>query len=241
MKQFEALGPLVRGEGYRERFDYWLNTLLYLRSIAEMSCAWGEYNSAITKVKAEKDAAEQKRLGRQLALPARQKLVRLVNDIYDHLLGTVSSPGELGTVMNWNQHNLPGILTKPGEELRKLIDAPLPADAQPALRYRGPTRIIVPTKRTCLAPGEPLNLKVIVLAEEPPREAGFYWRKLGGRKFAQIPLRLVARGVYRVQLVPEEKEDFEYYVQVETAPGQIVCYPATAPKVNHVVVNWSGL
>jgi hypothetical protein len=238
--EFAALSPQVRGPGNRERYDYWLNTFTYLRAVGEVNCTWGEYNRVMDKVKRQKDAAAQKAMARQLALPLRVKLVGLVAVVFDHLLGTVSTTGELGTVANWNQHNLPGLLTKPGEELTKMLGEPLPANAQLARSYHGPTRVIVPTTRTSLAADEPLKLKVIVLAQTPPRAATLCWRKLGERRFAKIPLTLVARGVYSVQLPPSGKDDFEYYVQVEVESGEPVCFPATAPKCNQTVVRYAA-
>lgn len=233
---FAALSPRVKGAGSRERYDYWLSTFSYLRAVGEVNCAWGEYNRVMEKVKREKDAAVQRDMARQLALPVRVKMVRLVGVVFDHLLATVSTTGELGTVANWNQHNLPGLLTKPGEELARILGEPLPAEAQLTQAYHGPTRIIVPTKRTSLAANEALKLKVIILSEAPPRAADLHWRKLGERRFARIPLKLVARGVYSVLLPIGAKDDFEYYIQVQPERGQPVCYPATAPKLNQTVV-----
>ena len=234
--EFSALRSKVKGNGNLERFDYWLNTFLYFRNIGEVNCAWAEYNHALERVKREQDAAAQKVLARQLALPARQTLVRLVSTLFDHLLATVSTTGELGTVANWNQHNLPDLITRPGEELAKILDEALPPDAQPAREYRGPTRVIVPTKRTSLAPNETLKLKVIVLSASPPRAAALYWRKLGEGRFAEIPLRHLARGVYAVEMPSAPKDDFEYYVKVESEGGQPVCFPASAPALNQTVV-----
>ena len=163
-------------------------------------------------------------------------MFRLVGGVFDHLLATVSTTGELGTVANWNQHNLPGLLNKPGEELAKLLGEPLPAEAQLTQSYHGPTRIIVPTKRTSLALSEALKLKVIILSEVPPRAATLHWRKLSERRFARIPLKLVARGVYSVQLPAGVKDDFEYYIQAEPERGRPVYFPATAPRLNQTVV-----
>jgi hypothetical protein len=234
--EFAALSPEVKGAGSRERYDYWLNTFLYLRAVGEVNCAWGEYNRIMARIKQEKDAAAQRDMARHLALPVRTKMVRLVGVVFDHLLATVSTTGELGTVANWNQHNLPVLLTKPGEELAKLLGEPLPADARLTQAYHGPTRIIVPTKRTSLALNEALKLKVIILSEAPPRAATLRWRKLGERRFATIPLILVARGVYSVQLPSGMKDDLEYYIQVEPERGKAAYFPATAPKLNQTVV-----
>jgi hypothetical protein len=234
--EFAALAPRVKGTGCRERFDYWLNTFLYLRAMGELNCSWAEYNRATDKVKQQKDAAARRELARQLALPARQKLVRLLSTVYDHLLATVSTPGELGTVANWNQHNLPDLLTVPGDELAKTLGEPLPADLLPGQQYRGPTRLIVPTTRTSLAANESQKLKVLILSEQPPRDAVLYWRTLGQRRFASIPLKHQVRGVYSVDLPAHAKDDFEYYLKVEPDRGQPLYFPATAPKLNQTVV-----
>ena len=64
------------------------------------------------------------------------------------------------------------------------------------LEYRGPDRLIVPTTRSSLKPGEDLGLKVILLSQTQPREAALYWRPLGKGSFRTAPLRHVARAVY---------------------------------------------
>ena len=234
--EFAALSAKVTGAGNREWFSYWLNTFLYLRTMGEVNCAWGEYNAAIAKVKQEKAPEAQRALARRLALPARQKMVRLLRTLYDHLLATVSTTGELGTVMNWNQHNLPDLLTAPGAELERILGEPLPADAQPDQVYRGPTRIIVPNLRGSLAANEPQQLKVLILSEHPPRQAVLRCRDLGQRRFATLPLAHVARGVYTVSIPAPKKDDFEYYIEVEPENAPPVFFPATAPKLNQTVV-----
>jgi hypothetical protein len=83
---------------------------------------------------------------------------------------------------------------------------------------------------------EALKLKVIILSEAPPRAATLHWRKLSEWRFAEVPLKLVARGVYSVQLPAGVKDDFEYYIQAEPQHGRPVYFPATAPKLNQTVV-----
>jgi hypothetical protein len=200
-----------------------------------MNCAWAEYNRLFDKLKQEKDAAAQRQLARQEALPARQQLVRLAGVVFENLLATVSSPGELGTVANWNQRNLPGLLFKPGEELVRMLGELLPAEAQPGMEYEGPMRIIVPALRTSLAANEALKLKVIILSKDPPRQAALYWRKLGEGPWAQVPLQHLQRGVYSAAL-PALGDDFEYYLQAEPGHGPPVRFPATAPRLNQTVV-----
>ncbi len=235
--EFEELAPKVRGVGNRDRFCYWLNTFRYMRAMAELNCAWGRYNDAVAKIKSETDPTKQKKLARQTALPLRREMVHLTGEVYRHLLALVSNPGEFGTVANWEQHLLPGLLTKPGEDLAQLLGEDLPADAQPAKRYHGPTRVIVPTVRTSLGAGEELNLKVIVLSEQPARAVSVCWRPLGRGKFTRLPLPHVARGVYSGSLpAGASTGDFEYFVEAVPAQGARIRFPVTAPDANQTVV-----
>ncbi len=76
--EFEQLRPRVRGAGNLDRFDYWLNTFKYLRSLAQLRCA--------------------------LAKPDAAELARLCADAYRHLLATVNTPGGLAMVVNMENH-----------------------------------------------------------------------------------------------------------------------------------------
>jgi len=239
--ELAALRPRVKGAGNRARFDYWLDSFRYLRASGRVRCTWARYNAAIKKVQAEKDPKAQRDLATQTALPIRKQLVQDVREVYRHLLATVNTTGTMGTVANWEQHILPGLLIKPGDELSKILGKPLPPDAQPDQRYDGPTRVIVSTVRSSVTAGESLTLKVIVLSQQPPSHAALYWRTVddkGTGEFAKIPLTHVARGVYSVTFPPDGAKGMmlEYYVKVMTGDGKAVCFPATAPDLNQTVV-----
>jgi hypothetical protein len=140
-------------------------------------------------------------------------------------------------VANWEQHILPGLLTKPGEELADLLGEPLPADAQPSRTYFGNPRLIVPTLRRDLTQGDPLTLKVILLAGDSPSEAALYWRPMGAGGFNRIPLQHVARGVYSVTLpAAATQADLEYHVRAALPDGRSAQFPVTAPAINQTVV-----
>jgi hypothetical protein len=164
-------------------------------------------------------------------------MVGALKELYGHLLATVSSPGELGTVANWEQHLLPELILRPGEELEKVLGKEIPPEARLPQAYDGPLRVIVPTARTLLAQGEALKLKVIVLSRDWPLEALLYWRELGKGEYAAVPLRHLARGVYEVSC-PETAKDLEYYVEVRTDKEE-ARFPPTAPLVNQTVVRTS--
>lgn len=236
--ELEALRAKVKGAGNIHRFDYWLESFRYMRATSHVRCIWAQYNDAIKKVNAEKNAKRRADLAREAALPLRRELVRLVGEVYEHLLATVSNPGEMGTVANWDQHILPTLLSQPGEELASILGEPLPPDAVPFADYRGRPRLLVPTIRSILAEGEVLKLKAIVLSGGRPREAGVFWRVMGVGEFARIPLTHVARGVYFAEFPPGGARGIgiEYYVKALAVDGTALYFPATAPRINQTMV-----
>jgi hypothetical protein len=233
--ELAAFRPRIVGPGNLERFDYWLNNFRYLRSMGEVRCVWARFNEALGKVKAEKAPAAQKKLAHELALPARKQLVAAFGELHKHLLATVSNPGEMGNVCNWQQQTLPVMLTGPGQELAKLLGEDLPADAVPSKQYAGEPRLFVPEVRTGIVAGETLKLNVVIVGAKP-ETADLYWRPLGVGVYAKVPLAHVARGTYTVALPADAvKADFEYYVQA-TAGGKALVFPPTAPGLCQTVV-----
>ena len=188
--EFGDLRPKVKGAGNLDRFDYWLHQFRYMWATELLKSAWGSKDE--------------------------QAMRAALADAYGHLLATVSNPGELGTVANWEQHALPRLKLEPAKE------------------YKGPARVIVPTVRTAIDAGETLDLKVIILAEKPPQGAALYHRPLGAKEFTRTALAPVARGVHRVQVTPAE--DFEYYVEATPDGGDPVRWPPTAPAMNQTVI-----
>ncbi|MHC4460541.1 MAG: malectin domain-containing carbohydrate-binding protein [Planctomycetota bacterium] len=239
--QLAEVRPKVKGRGNLERFDYWLNNFRYLRAVGQVNCTWAQFNTAMKKVKDEKNPDTRKQLARQTALPIRQQLVGQVAEVHRHLLATVNTPGAMGNVTNWQQHLIPTLLTEPGQELVKTLGEDLPVDAMPSKRYDPPKsgpKIIVPTVRSSLMTGENLKLKVIIPAQNPLKNAALYWRQMGKGKFNRIPLIHIARGVYSVSLPAEriDQTDIEYYIKVSSTGGQEIYFPATAPDINQTVV-----
>ncbi|HQH73413.1 MAG TPA: malectin domain-containing carbohydrate-binding protein, partial [bacterium] len=96
--KLESLRSKIQGQGSRERFDYWLNSFRFLRSLGRINCEWAALNQAIQKAKDEPDAARRRALARREALPIRIQLIQTVNEAYGALLATVSNTGEMGTV-----------------------------------------------------------------------------------------------------------------------------------------------
>jgi hypothetical protein len=203
--------------------------------VAQLGCAWGEYTNILATVIAAGTPVEQKKMALELALPARERIARLTETVYGHLLAVVSTTGELGTVANWEEHTLPHLIERSGQKLAEIMGQDLPADAFPSRDYQGRARIIVPAVRGCMMENETSRLRVLILSREPVRQAAIHWRKLGPGPFDDLPLTHLIRGVYSVQL-PPAAEDMEYYITAVAPDGATVCYPATAPAINQTIV-----
>jgi hypothetical protein len=154
------------------------------------------------------------------------------------LLASVGNAGEFGVVSNWNQHILPRVVIRPGQELAKLLGRPLPPSASLARAYTGPTRVFVPTLRGSVEAGEPLAIKAVVLAEKKPLRVAVLHRRMGAGEYAETPMTHVARGVYTVRLPAAGPQDtaIEYYVKVAPDGGDNIVFPPTAPAINQTVV-----
>ena len=239
--------PLVKGTGNLERFHFWLNQFRYMRANAQVNCTWHRYNEAIATVKGQKDVQKQKRLARDMAVPIRRELVELVGQVYEYLLASVSTPGTMGNVTNWQQHIQPMLLDQPGEELADILGGPLPEGCEPSKAYRGERRIFVPTVRTCLIAGEGLSIRLVTLGDS--FDPVLYWRALGSGEFSPVGWKNLQRGVYTFELPAEAvQDDLEYYIVAEyklfspqpdgtTAEGAgWLRFPPTAPELSQTVV-----
>jgi hypothetical protein len=235
--EMTQLRAKVTGPGSLERFDYWLNTFRYLEAVGQVNCTWARFNAALEKVKQEQDKTQQKELARRLALPIRKELVAQVAEAHELLLATITTTGGMGTIANWQQHLLPRLLAQGGAELAHVLDEPLPADAMPGDSYDGPARLLVPTARPSLAPGEDLRLKVILVGAKRVGGGALYWRPLGSGEFEAVRLERVARSVYaaRVSATRIAGRDIEYYVQASSGTDT-VRFPVTAPTLNQAVI-----
>ncbi len=254
--ELAALRTKVRGAGNLERFDYWLDTLRYLRAQARVQCALGRFDAEMKKVESDKDPArhidapdvesgaitrpaERRRSAAATALPLYKELVRQFGEMVRLRLEAVSTHGGIATVVNLEQNAKfrPAVIDAPGRRLARALGGPLPPDARPPKEYRGKARIVVPTVRTVLAAGERLRLKVIVLSRRPPTRVAVHWRRMGEGTFVRFPLAHLARRVYTATLPAEAtRADLEYYVRAETGDGRTLSFPATAPKLCQTVV-----
>lgn len=232
--ELAAFRPRIQGPGNLERFDYWLKNFEAMRETARFQCFWSDYNKALEKVKVLPDTAAKAAAAKETLLPPRIEMAGALKTILGHLAATASNTGEMGTIANWEQHLIPDAFLKPGAELQTLLGGSLPAYADLPAGYDGPARVVVPTVRTIVAAGEPLALKAMILAAEPPASVTLYWRTLGAGKFAAVEMEHTARSTYRVSF-PALPGDIEYYIEAKTG-GRGVFFPVTAPALNQTVV-----
>jgi len=232
----------VKGAGNLARFDYWLNSLRYLRATGGMECAMGQFSQAMAKVDVEEDPVKRKELARTLAVPAYREVFQRYCEAFRLLLQTTNSAGGLGTVAIWQQRFYSGDIGNLGDPysmgtiLSNVLGEPLPTDLQPTQQYKGPARLIVPTIRSTAVEGEKLAVPIIILSENPAREARLHWRPMGTGEYSVADLQHVARGVYSAALPPIPVAGIEYYIKVTTDDGQQLVFPATAPRLNQTVV-----
>jgi hypothetical protein len=218
--ELEALRPRVKGPGNLDRFDWWLNTFRYHRSLHRVRCVLGEFDALLNEKKPE------------AALTKYRELLSLYGETYRLLLATVNTPGGLAMVVNLENRVQfwPIVVEEPAKKLG------IPA-AQPPREFQGAPRIIVPTVRSIVSKGEKLAINFIVLDNHPPKSVMLAWRPLGKGVFRNVKVRHVARGVYRAEL-PPASEHFEYRLEAETAAGKQLVWPPTAPALNQTVVLW---
>jgi hypothetical protein len=236
--EFTALRPLVRGPGALERFEYWSNQLCYLRAIGKLGCAVHVLYRKLEELKASGDADARRAFARAAVVPAYREVAQDLRSVYQHLLATVSTPGEMGTVANWEQHILPLSIEPAAKTLREALGEDLPADLVLNQKYEGPVRILLRSLRPSIAAGERLALEPIVLSAAPVRTVSLHWRRIGENRFESVACRHVARGVYRVDFpaAGESGDIFEYYIEATLDGGQPARFPAAAPQLGQTVV-----
>jgi len=238
--EMAELRPKVNGAGNLDRFDYWLNSFRYLRAIGEIGCTRGKLDKIMKQIDQTKKDNVKKKLA-ATALQTRIQLTRQWEKMLTLLLQTVTTPGEMGTVANCEQHvrrntNAAHFLDLHDEKLKEILGKSLPDIIAPTTNYLGEPRIIVPTQRSQVKVGEQLTIKVILLDNEHLDSAVLNWRPLGQGEYKEIHLKHKARAVYSIILPPAEGDGIEYYIEAIMAGEKKLKWPATAPELNQTVV-----
>jgi hypothetical protein len=158
-----------------------------------------------------------------LAEPEGNGVGRLYADVCRHLLATVNTPGGLAMVVNLESH--PGW----GPTVARHTKQPWPK------AYQGEPRLIVPTQRSVATRRERLTLKIIALDKEPVKSVAVKLRRLGCGDWCLLEATPQTRAVWHATL-PAGAEDFEYFIEAQTAEARTLRWPVTAPQLNATVV-----
>jgi hypothetical protein len=167
------------------------------------------------------------------ALDHRRKMARLWEELMAVQIQKVFNSSDLGEIINLeilNWHQL--VELKWDERMKYGLDAEIPDDANPGMRYSGPLLIAVDAVRSMLYEDEPLHLKARVMGN--PDSVVIHYRSLGEGEYESQELTHVARGVYALTL-PPQPGDFEYYLEAQT-DAEKVAHPVTAPNLSQTVV-----
>jgi hypothetical protein len=234
--EMAALRPRIRGAGQQARFEKWVHIFEYLRVTGKVGCGCGEIDRLMAELAAIKGPAARKQFAQTTVLPVRVRL----NDDWGRMMTlaiqTADTWGGIGVVMGQELMNRGEInrLECHDPALRAALGGELPASALPWLEYRGTPRLFAVTKRSVVDRGEALSLKIIALDKAPVKSVTVRVRPFGGA-WQAIPATHLGRAVYEAKLPPPQ-DDFEYHITAETAGGQQLVWPATAPSLNQTVV-----
>lgn len=238
ISEFEKCKSLVQGTGNQERYDYWLQTFYYARTQGHLGCILGEMDTLSKQINSTSDTQIKVKLANEL-LAARDKAAVKWGDMVTHLLQTVSTTGEMGTIANIEQHNMEQMryLVRYDSLLRKTLANEVQSVAL-SIKYSGPSRLVVSTKQTNLHSSDGLNIRVRVLTSSDILTATIFWKQLGSKKFKQKLLTNERDNVYRINLNPDEfrKTDFEYYIEVKLSTGSRLKYPSLANSTETVIL-----
>ncbi len=236
--ELESFRSKINGTGNLERFDYWLNSFKFNKSILEAAISYQELDNLMKEVAEIYDDEAKKEFTRSHIVPRRMKLAYAWTKMINTLLAKLSTNGELGNLANLEMHSNKklGYLNGYDPQIEKLLGEPLPPEAILNHAYQGEDRLLVFTNPSVLHKNDELHTRVRVLSNAENIHGKLLWRKLGEEKYEIIPLTHMARNVFEIKVpVAGFGDDFEYYYEVE-ADEKTLLYPATAKEINCSVV-----
>jgi len=232
--RIESWRHLVKGAGNLERFDYWLNFFKYHRAFGRFACSLGETERLLKQ--AEKSGQTDTGALSDLLVSQRIKLIEVINEALGYLLAYASTPGDLGTIANWEQHLLTYNVGGQAARIEKVTGQKLPPEALPSVDQLKIKKVIVPTVRTVLGKGEDFEITLIVYGFQPDNPI-LDFRPLGNPNYNNVPFKLVKNGVYKA-ILPASMitGDFEYHINTGASDPSVSVWPATSGRMDQTVV-----
>jgi len=182
----------------------------------------GQLDLLMDSVKTMEATDAKAQLVKEHVLPLRYDIARMWEKMMTYMLQHTDTPGEMGTIMNLEQHvrggedhhRLPDYVYLHDKKIEEVLGSKLSDEYKTGQEYSGEARIFVPTVRPSLEKGEQLTIKVIVLDKTDAKGGTLYWRKMGEGNYHRLPLNHINRAVY----------------------NEILTWPPTAPELNQTVV-----
>ncbi|HTO94544.1 MAG TPA: hypothetical protein VMM80_09210, partial [Bacteroidota bacterium] len=232
--RLERLMKGIRAPGSRARADYWLEAFRYLRAAGKFACTLGEI-SRLADSAAHLEPEHRAGLWESFVALRRRQVGELC-EVYLHLLETLSTKGEMGTIANWQQHIRDVALERPALRIESLMGKKLPPDCWPDTALLAVRKMLIPTVRTVIRRGEPFSLEARFYGQSP-ETVTLRWRTLGSESFDAAQFVPVARNVYTISLPPHlVSGDFEYFVEAHGRMSGDFLFPSTAPQSYQTVV-----
>lgn len=224
--KLRALRPMVKGAGNLSRFDYWLNSFEYMRTMGELGCLRGELDRLMAQA-TDANAVENH------IIPLRIQLARKWEQLISQQLQTVSTTGEVGTLINLESQTRKtyGFLTKHDKEIARITGKPLPAECQLSMAYNQAPRLIVLNHREVLQAGENYMMELTVLGKRPDDPAPvLHYRPLGKGSFKSLTMSPKSENCFVTSMPQNTQGTLEYYITFAQGERQYH-YPASAPSV----------
>ena len=233
-----ALCSRVEGKGNRERYDYWVNTFCYLREIAHLGCLRGQLDRKMQELNGFSSREEKVVFAGKEIVPLRFSLNKGWETMMGYLLQTVSTSGEVGTVINLESQTRMTyrFLTKYDSEIRLLLSNPPAGLFELSGKYAEEPRLIMLNKRGVVTADESYRPELIVLGDLPQQTAPvFMYRKLGSGTFKALKMVRKSGNIFSVSLPETDSGTLEYYITLKLK-NQTISWPVTAPVLNETVV-----
>lgn len=229
-----ALRDQIKGKGNKARFDYWLNTFSCLRTMGQLGCMRGLLDKRVKELSTLPSESAKRSFVADEVLTPRIALSRKWEEMVGFLMQTISTSGELGTLINLESQTRKtyGFLTKYDKELETAYGKTLPDEIRLSDTYSQSPRLIVLNERTVIEKGEAYKMEVIVLGADNRNDVpALMYRELGKGKFKAKKMTCEKQHIFSIQIPESIGKTIEYYITMDV-DGKQMFYPASAPEVN---------
>ena len=191
-----------------DRLQYWCDTFSYMHAMFESECAWGNLTNILSEIKSAPES-QRKQLAQSKGLPARIYLVNKSTGMANLMINTISTPGEMGTYMNWQTRSLYAMLNQTGSQLASYLQEALPAAAQPSKEFGGRERIMVPVQLSSFKKGDKYTVSAVRLSKSVDSVSLFH-KCFGDKSYQQVKMMNIGRSVYETSFTLSC--DSEWYI-----------------------------